>query len=333
MIRILFFLLLIPYLALGQSLIDTPEGDEINLPSKIFDVNHQLLVKVNSSTESIETKYIYLKNKKNESDPIYGDKVPDGAEPLIKKYFPIIFGFKIKPVDGIGNIYTKGDFQGAMVFNLQLGDFWIPKKTIFKNQGLFANLSISYSAERLTMLYPDRPFSGQIDKSYFKGLSSLGQFSLLLKGKHYISISTGYARKNNYQNLDKITINDFTIIEEGDISREYGTQENGRIGSFKKYDRYPVRLSYTILPSELEERQKLLGLGFTGYYSCDFGNIAPMHNICLIAFVTKQDKDSGIRIPSLGVGLLAKDVTDNLDKNDAFEKHLNLNISATINLL
>lgn len=312
--RLLIFLLL-PVLCYGQTLVDTPQGDEIHLPENIILENATLLAKVNTSTESAEIKYIF-------------SNVIDSTA-LVPKQLPLIFGFKVKAVDGIGNIYSKGDFQGAMAFNVQSAFFVIDK---FNNAVFFAP-SVSYDVERLTLMYPDRPFAEQIDKSYFKGLTAVGQIGYLMRGSYYFTVSSGYSRKNNYKDLTKITINDFTIIEEGNISREYGPQETGRIGNFQKFDRYPTRLTFSYLPDEFKEDSKRAKLGGSLYYFCDYGNTAPLHTIGVIGFLTKQDNDSGIRIPTIGIGIQAKDVTDNMNMDNAFEKRLSVNVSATLSLL
>ncbi|KRD09133.1 hypothetical protein ASE21_14900 [Flavobacterium sp. Root901] len=200
----------------------------------------------------------------------------------------------------------------------------------------FLNFQSAYNIEKSTMYYPDEIYEDQIHNFNFSGAVFNVSVSTLFKGFIFPTLTFGYARKNNYADLDKIEITDFQFIEnpsENNIIRGYGPVVNAHVGNYKKFDRYPLKMTVSFIPGEDKKNNNKLLPGGTLYYSADFGNTKPVHKLGLIAFLTKQNNETGIRSSLIGIGMQVKDFTNNLNSDNSVAKRTEINISASISLL
>jgi len=156
----------------------------------------------------------------------------------------------------------------------------------------------------------------------------------LIKGKHLLTSIIGYSDKSNYEDLDKIEIKDYynstNLVTNS--NREVSTTTSARIGNYKEFNCFPIKLGYTMCPSEHEADASKLKFGFTLYYSTFFGEEKPNHNLGSILFFTKQNDKSGVRVPLFGIGLFAKDITNNQDSDSSLSKRISVNLTTTFNL-
>lgn len=128
----------------------------------------------------------------------------------------------------------------------------------------------------------------------------------------FIGLQSGFARTNNYNDLDEVSINT-TVISAGNVSTT--KSETGKFGQYKKYDVIPLNFDIGVTPRMFKHNY----FGFNGYFRSNF--LKP-----------KNDCKAGIGIyladekhPSSITGGFAwqfNDIFNALQKNDktTFEK-------------
>ena len=303
-----FFLLTIPSFLYCQVLVESIKGEDISLyPNNISNI--LTLGGVNISEQSIKLKLIY---------------------PLANKKY-LTFGIEGKPSNGILSILSGGNISPSTKLSLVY-----TKKNIFSSShNIFDFFSIytSYSVNKYTIISLDTIFEHQVNNKTFRGGSILFNYNAIINGKHLISLIIGNSRENNYSKLNDIVIKDYKVISDPKTgyNREISkTSINGKSGKFEEYDRYPVRIGYTLCPPTDLKGSEKARLGYTCYYSCDFGKTIPIHNIGTILLYTTQDKKTGVRTPLFGFGVQANDISDNLNKKTSLMNRLTVNLSTTI---
>lgn len=308
---LLFVFLITPIFSFCQVLIETLEGEEIVINSGKFPEKFRIITNINSSAEAIQAKaYFRL----------------DSTEIISKK--TLLFGYKIKPSEGIAKLIADGNVSSSMTFNVAYSHYL--------GSSCFFNLLGAYNIEKSILFDPERDYGKQIDEFNYKGVSLVASYNYLYKGSYLITGSFGYARKNNYSDLTKIEVSEYSFLQnpnDSTLTTGYGKVTDARIGDYKKYDSYPLKISLTYLPIEDRAKANDILPGGCLYYSCSFSNMTPNHKIGAVIFITKQDSKTGVRAPVLGIGTQLNDLTDNLDTGKTIGKRISVNLSATIAIL
>lgn len=313
---LLLSILLMSINSFSQNILKTVDGDEI-----LFNSNGQnsnaTFATVNTSDESTELKSIIkFKNKKGVLPTQY-----------------LAFGIKAKASDGIATLLNNGKINSGANFNLSYFKVNLFFKSKDKNVDFFS-LNTGYNTNKYTLYDKNELFDNQIKKVTFNGYDLSINYNILFKGKHLMTIIAGYSDKSNYDDLDKIEIKDYYNDPNpaNNSIREISSTTTARIGNYMEYNSFPMKLGYTFCPSENVADVSKLKFGFTVYYSTFFGEEKPNHNLGSILFFTKQNEKSGVRVPLFGIGLLAKDITNNQDSDSNLSKRISLNITTTFNL-
>lgn len=312
----LFLLFLMSVNLFSQNILKTVEGDEI-LFNSLGQKSNSTFMTVNTSEQSTELKsVIKLKNK-------------EGALP--KEFLSL--GIKAKASDGIATVFKNGRINSGVNFNISFFKVNLFYNEKHKNIDFFS-INAGYNSNKYTLFDKEKTFDDQVEKVNFSGYDFSFNYNVLIKGKHLMTLIMGYSDKSNYNDLDKIDIKDYyDVINPNDNSiREIGTTSTARIGNYKEFNSYPVKIGYTLCPSEHEAEATKLKFGFTVYYSSFFGDNIPRHDLGSILFFTKQNEKSGIRVPLFGIGLLATDISNNLDSESNFSKRVIMNLTTTFNL-
>lgn len=315
---IFFFFVFLPSILVAQSLMETVGGDEIFVnPNGL--INNFLLGSINPTEQSLQIKTFYaLPN-------------PSGITP--NKYF--VIGAKGKPSDGIATLFSGGKFNPSNNFNISyIKIFLFADRDNEKSKIIdFVTLKFDQTVNKYTLFRPDSVFNNQINNFNFNGSALTVNYNLLIKGRHLASAIFGYSRQNNYSDLEQTEIRDFkTIMDLSGKIKEYGKTITGRLGEYKEYDRFPLRLSYTICPSEDEKDKDKLKSGFTLYYSANLGKTKPVTNLGFVLFLTKPSEKTGIRNSIINLGVQANDFFDVKNKETALKKRLVFTLATIFNL-
>lgn len=317
---LIFMLFSIPLLTYSQVLLETIDGDEITL-NPIGLSNSIIIGNLNSSEQSLQFRTLFALPNKN------------GVLP--NSFFTL--GLKGKPSDGIFTLFSGGNFNPSANINLSY-----TKVHLFSNRDNaesnftdFFSIKGEYSVNKLTLFKSDTIFKNQINNFNFEGGGLSFNYNALVSGKNLFTLSIGYLSKNNYSKLESIEIRDYkTIVDTiSGTSREYGKVVNGKSGNYKEFESFPIRFGYTYCPSEHEDDKDKLKFGFSIYYTSEFGKFIPSHNFGTLLFLTKQtEKTSGIRVPIIGIGIQANDLTDNANKGNNLSKRVSFNLTTTFNI-
>lgn len=318
-ITFFLFYLSLNYSSFSQVLVETLEGDEIALNLTKLE-NSTLIGNVNLSEQSLQFKALIT--------------LPNRTEVIATDFLAL--GIKGKPSDGLFTLFSGGNFNPSTNINLSYTKIHLfsNKDNVEKGHIDFFNIKGEYYVNKYTLFRSDTLFTNQINNFNFTGGGILFTYNLLVRGKSLISFLIGYSLKNNYSKLESIEIREFkTVIDSvtGTI-REYGKVVNGKKGSYKDFENFPMRFSYTYCPTEKEDDKDKLKVGFTLYYSGDFGKFIPIHNLGYIVFLTKQNEKSGVRTSIIGIGIQANDLSNNMDKNVNLSRRLTYSLSTTFNI-
>lgn len=308
----------IPFLSFGQVLLETLDGEEITLnPDGLK--NSIIIGNLNSSEQSLQFKTLFALPDK-EGKPI--------------RFFSL--GLKGKPSDGIFTLFSGGNFNPSTNINLSFSKIHLFSKRDKEESSFtdFFSIKGEYNVNKLTIFKSDTIFKNQINNFNFQGGGMSFNYNALVSGKNLFTFSLGYQQKNNYSKLETIEVQDFKTITDSvtGTTRQYGKVVNGKTGSYKEFESFPIRFGYTYCPSEIEEDKDKLKFGFSLYYASEFGKFIPSHNFGTLLFLTKQNEKSGIRTPIIGLGIQANDLTDNMNKGNTVTQRLTFNLTTTFNI-
>lgn len=316
---ILILLFKLPLLTFSQVLLETLDGDEITLNP--LGLNNSLVFgSINSSEQSLQFRTIIA--------------LPNRSGVMANRFFTI--GLKGKPSDGIVTLFSGGNFNAGTNINLSFS-----KIHLFSNKDKqdakftdFFSIKAEYNVNKLTVFRTDTVFKFQVSNFNFEGGGMSFNYNALFSGKNLFNFSIGYSQKNNYSKLESIEVQDYKTIVDSvtGTTRQYGKVVNGKMGSYKEYESFPIRFGYTYCPSEIKKDEEKLKFGFSLYYSSEFGKFIPSHNLGTLLFLTKQNDKSGIRAPIIGLGIQANDFTGNLNKNNTVTQRLTFSLTTTFNI-
>jgi hypothetical protein len=317
---IAFVLLFIAHASLGQTFFENAEGDELFIsPDNVS--NSRLLGKVNTTTESLEFR-------------TFIGFTPVGKI-LPKKYLTV--SIKGKPSDGIATLFNNGNFNtstSASIGYIIVNPFTPTSAPIVANDKYSSFVVISAIGERnkYTLFRSDTTFATQISSKTFTATGLDFNYNALIRGTHLFSVSVGYRRGNNYSSLKAVELKDTKTYTDPstNTTRTVTTTTNGRQGTYKEYNSYPLRVSYTYCPSEGATDK--LKIGATGFISRNFGAPLSYTKLGGILFLTKVETGTGVRVPIIGLLVQADDFFDEANKNTALSDRVLVGLTTTFTI-
>ena len=269
---------------------------------------------------------------------ILGKKTPGNFGSQLESFYAI--GLKGKPSDGIATLFSKGNFNPSTSLDFMYGKSYIfsqnPGSSTTLTSGFTDYILVKgeYSVNKYTIFNPDTNFSKQFSNPTFQGTSIHLSYNAFTNGKNLFNVSVGYSQRNNYSSLSSVEIKDFKseFDNVSNTTRQYGKTVNGKIGEYKEYECFPMKLSYTYCPDEAFVDKSKIKLGISIYYSSEFAKSKrPLHNVGSILFLTKANEKSGFRTPILGLGIQANDLNDSQNSSSFLTKRISFNLTTVWN--
>ncbi len=317
----ILFTLFLASIATGQVIIESTDGTEIatNIDASSPLSKTTFLGLVNTTEQSFQLKSIIAKR----------DDANLGSQ--LESYF--IINLKAKPSDGIATLFNNGNFNPSTTSSLTYGRSYVFSKPTSTKFTDYFTLKAEYNVNKYTLFNPDTVFSKQISNSTFKGLGISFSYNVFVSGANLFNFSLGYAQKNNYSSLENIEILDYAIQIDSVSStfRQSGKTVNGKTGTYSEYECFPFRAAYTYCPSEDAADKNKLKIGFSIYYASQFGKTKPIHNLGTVLFLTKANEKTGVRTPTIGLGVQANDINNTLNSSSFLTKRISFNLTTVFN--
>ena len=311
----LLILLLAPYYMYSQVLLETSDGEEV-LQNPIGITNSTLIGNFNISEQSAQFKTILV--------------LPHSG------IFPnqyLTLGLKAKPTNGISTLFSGGKLNPGTNLNLSYTRMNLFSNPISSFVDYFS-IRADYILNKFTVFNPENEFNDQFENIQFRGGGIAFNYNNLIAGKNLFTLSLGYHYRNNYLTLDAIEVRDYKTEhnDNSGITREYGKTVTGRLGLYREYHAVPIHIGYTLTPPEYEEEKDDIRFGFTLFYRTELTNHKPAHNIGGVVFMTRQNADTGVRIPIVGLGVQVTDITGNINSGKKFTDRVSLNLTTAFNI-
>ena len=306
----------------SQVLLEDKQGDQIANNSPIFtrltgtNINTSL-IKLNTGDQSIGFNYIV------------SSKIYDPSNYRIFEY-----GVKAKSADGAAAIFSNGQFSPGVKFT-----YSITQVTLLSDGSQYLDwggINIGYAIDKYTLYKKDTIFANQTYSKNFKGLTITFNYNALIKSRWIVNARIGYSRRNNYDELNPVNIQDITSITDPATSvlRQITKNKTAREGIYAENDSWPMVIALTKAtatdPAGSNDASKLR-LGFTAYLKNIISTGKPKTNVGLLFFLTKQDK-AGIRAPVFGIDIQATDPFDVNHVNNGLQNRLALGLTTVFTL-
>jgi hypothetical protein len=150
----------------------------------------------------------------------------------------IFFGFQLqgKASNGLGQLFKTGELQPGVKVGFNLGRHSIFATEASDNFDWFS-IQFTHEISRMALIQPDSPFGSQLQRRTFQGASISASYNYVLAGAIVLSVSGGYAKVNNYQDL-----NDAEMAQETQTSDPSGKDSHvittnrvaGKTGDYKE---------------------------------------------------------------------------------------------------
>ncbi|MFD1144553.1 hypothetical protein ACFQ4C_25725 [Larkinella insperata] len=309
---LIIFILINCSISFSQVLLESPQGDPIVLNPT--DLNKQSLFGTFNATEqSLGLRFFF------------GFPDDDGALP--SKILSL--GVKAKPTDGIATLVNAGKLNVGANFS---GAY--TKIKLFAGRGRFIdflNINVGVEANKYTLFKGDTIFKSQTQTRNFNPFSFSLSYNGLLNGEHLFSISYGYQRRSNYNDLTSIELRDQTTYFDSTskVTRIRAKITQAKEGVFKEFDSYPFRVAYSYLPADGGSDIKP---GFSVYLKKDSSIDKRIVDLGVTFFLTK-DNNSGTRVPVIGLTLQANDFGDIQKKNNGLNNRLSIGLTSVFTLV
>lgn len=311
----LLLLVLSPFYLSSQALLETSDGEEL-LQNPMGITGSTLIGNFNISEQSAQFKSIFV--------------LPHSG------IFPnqyLTLGLKAKATNGVSTLFSGGKLNPGTNLNLSY-----TKMNLFSNPVSsfvdYFSFRADYIFNKFTVFNPENEFDEQFEDIRFRGGGVAFNYNNLVGGKNLFTLSLGYHYRNNYLTLDPTDIRDYKTVhnEASGISREYGKTVSGRSGIYKEYHAVPILIGYTLTPPEYEEEKDDIRFGFTLFYRTELTNHKPSHDIGGVVFLTRQNAESGVRVPVIGLGIQVADITGSIHSDKRFTERVSLNLTTSFNI-
>lgn len=298
-----------PLLLRGQVLLETQQGDIVTFAPNA--VTSSLFGVLNANDQSLSVRFLY--------------GLPNPVGVLPKKYFS--FGLKAKPTNGIASLISDGKLSAGA--NISAAFTKIDLFTCGGKYLDFVTINTSYEAFKYDLFKADTLFKSQIYSKRFKGFNLGLSYNLLVKGAHLFVVSMGYSRKNNISSLKLIDITDQTAsYDSSGVNRTLSNKLSARKGTYKEFDRYPIRVSYTYVPPDGGVGVKP---GWSLYLKRDSSEDKRIMDLGVLLFFTTSK--IGSRMPVVGINLQADDFSDVQRRNNGLLNRLSLGLTSVFPII
>lgn len=308
-----------------QVLLEDIEGDVILRNNFKADENLSL-IRLNTGDQSLGFTYFTSTELKN------------GNEYYIKE-----FGAKARPTEGFASVFANKQFSPGVKFN-----YAFTKVRIFSAKTTdpfldWGGVEVGYNIDRYSLFKRDTLFANQFFSKSFRGLDILLNYNYLItKGSEAINsrlllnVKVGYSRRNNYNSLNSVNVDDVTIIVDSVtlIERQIVRTRNSREGDYKEFDAFPLIFSITQLPKTDPDDSpdaKKLRLGYTAYFKNIASNGIPEQDLGIIFYLAKQI-ESGVRTPVLGLNIQVEDPFNVEDINTSLQSRISVGFTSIFTL-
>lgn len=318
-IIIFIFLLLFSVTLPAQMLLENKEGDAQFVPlisTTDSTITNRGLIKINTGDQSIGFDYFQFLNNSDRN-----------------KYKFWSLGLKSKPTEGYATVIKNNQFTPGFTLNSSITQMKIFDKEATKPENNFIDWGSIYfnvSANKYQLLKTDTTFENQLSTKLFKGFSIGINYNVLLKSTYLISLKIGYARKNNYTDLNEFEIKEIHsyLDSTSNITRQISSTKTARQGIYSEFDSYPISLSLTKLTSD-DPKIKDYSFGYNLYLSTQVKrNEKVITKAGCILFLAKN-KD-GISTPILGLNIQFDDFFDVKGINNGLLNRISLGLTSSL---
>lgn len=244
-----------------------------------------------------------------------------------RKYKIHSYGVKARPTEGYAAVISNGQFSPGVNLSYSLTQVSIFSKSTLSPFIDWAGISINYDINRYLLYKRDTAFASQFYPQNFKGLHISGYYNVLLSSIWIASLNAGYERRNNYDDLSPVEVKDITTYTDptGTVQRQIVKTRTARQGSYQTFDAFPLLLSVTKAtptddPATAAANQ--LRFGYSVYLKTLLSDYLPQTDAGVIFFLTKQDKDNGVRSPVFGLNIEASDPFDVQQQKNGIQNRL-----------
>ena len=308
-----------------QLLLETKEEDELFKPlittsAMTSSLNKSRFIKINAGEQSLGFDYY--------KGPSNGTFV---------KYSFWNLGVKAKPTEGIAAVFSNGQFSPGVTLSGSVTQVKILDKTKTKPENYFldwGSLSFNYSVNKYQLYRPDTTFKNQLYSVTFQGFALSGNYNMLLNSKVLVSLKLGYARKNNFNDLDAVEVRDIkTIIDTStNTTRQASATKTARQGKYSEFDAYPIGISFTKLTYDDPTLGKAYSFGYSFYMNALPSNFdKPKTNVGFILYLAQMN--NGISTPIIGLNFQFSDFFDVKKTNNGLIKRFGIGITSNIPIL
>lgn len=309
----------------AQVLLEDKDGDVI-VRNQFKKDDNISLIKLNTGDESLGFDYITSTKSKNENDYLINE-----------------FGVKAKPTEGYATVFSNNQLSPGVKFSYAITKVRIFSKKITDPFIDWAGIEFNYDLNQYSLFNRNNAFKDQFFEKNFNAVNAYINYNYLvttggssINSKLLFTVKAGYSKRNNYDDLNSVTVEDVNSIIDPVTStqRQITTTKTLKEGSFEEFNVYPLIFAVTKLTptdSPASPDTKKLRIGYTAYFKNLASVALPKQDLGLIFFLTKQDK-SGIRNPVFGLDIQADDPFNIYNTNNSFQSRITLGFTTIFSL-
>ncbi len=308
-----------------QVLLEDKDGDII-LRNQFRKDDNISLIKLNTGDQSLGFNYIISTKSKDENNYKINE-----------------FGIKAKPTEGYAAVFSNNQFSPGIKFSYALTKVRLFSRNVKDPFIDWANIELNYDLDKYSLFNQSNTFEKQFYSKNFNAVNVYFNYNYLItsggrsiNSKLLFTIKAGYSKRNNYDDLNSVTVEDAVSITDPGTSteRQISKTRTSKEGNFEELDVYPLIFAVTKLTatdSPESPDAKKLKIGYTAYFKNSASASLPAQNLGIIFFLTKQDK-SGIRNPVFGLNLQADDPFNIQNANAGFESRITVGFTTIFSL-
>lgn len=268
----------------GQTIFEDASGESILIKSK--ELKDWFNFRANTASESFKFSYLGTIDLKNQQ--------LDRKTESISRTRMLGADLKLNMKNGLGSVYKKGKVNTgvtlALIFGIQKENFDTKTPINTKPRSIYLKGGISYDKHTLldtinlkkTDLNKLHPFlTAHFNRFY--------NWKTKAKGEYYglFGVSFGYMHTSNINDLDD-GIGADLINANGNFS--ISKQVEGKIGNYKDYNSFPLRLDFGIIPKFFNKNI----IGFNAYTRAKFNETKTPINLGTGIFFSKDNEPSAV---------------------------------------
>lgn len=220
----------------AQVLLKNNQGEQLFSPLISNNLSSTLL-NLNTASTSLGATYYFT------------DKAGDPAN-----YHVFSLGVTGKATDGLAPLIKQGQLSPGVSFTGSVTKVRLFAPEIINHKFYdWLSFNAGYAADKYKLYRPDTVFKSQVSSQNFRGLTMNLNYNMVLgkEERDHISISLGYARKNNNGDLTAVDVQDYKVINDpvSGTVRQYGSTQTARQGKYQEFDTYPLSFIYVNLPA------------------------------------------------------------------------------------